>query len=53
MSVGYPDLLICKLGAIDALGFRAIVVDNDLATLHHEARDDALEYSSAVMQVQA
>lgn len=47
-----PDLLISKLGTIDALCLRAIVINDNLAALHHEARDDALEYSRSIVQIQ-
>ena len=49
MRVRNPDLLICKLRSIDALCFRAVIIHYDLASLHHKAWDDALEYSGSVM----
>ena len=52
MSVGNPDLLISELGTIRALSFDAFIVCNNLTTLHHEAWDDALEDSIAVVQVE-
>ena len=44
-------MLICELRAVYALRLCAIIVYNDLATLHHETWNDALEYASAVMQI--
>ena len=51
MCMGDPDLLISKLGAIDALCLRAIVINNNLAALHHETRDDALEHTCSIVQI--
>ena len=48
-----PNLLIGKLGAVDALRLRSIVVHYNLTTLHHEARDDPLENTRAIVQVPA
>lgn len=53
MRVRHPHLLVGELSAVDALRLRTIVVHDNLAALHHEAGDDALEDASAVVQVPA
>ena len=53
MRVRNPDLLIRKLCAVDALRLSSIIIDDDLAALHHEARNDPLEDTSAVVQIAA
>ena len=49
MRVRNPDLLISKLRAVDALRLSSIIIDDDLATLHHEARNNPLEDTSTVV----
>jgi len=51
--MGYPDLLIRKLGTVSALSFNTIVVCDNLTALHHEAWDDALENPVSEVEVQA
>ena len=49
MRVRNPDLLISKLCAVDALRLSSIIIDDDLSTLHHEARNNPLEDTSTVV----
>ena len=49
MSVGHPDLLVCKFGSVCTQCLDTIVVSNDLSTLHHEAWNNALK--DAVFEV--
>ena len=53
MSVWHPDMLICELWPVGALGLNSIIINDDFATLHHETRDDSLEDSCLVVQIQS
>ena len=53
MRMSDPDLLVSELRSVSALRLDAIIVSNDLAALHHETRDDALEYSITEMQIES
>ena len=53
VCVGHPDVLICKLRPIGALRLNAVVVDDDLTALHHEAWNDSLEDSTLEVHIQS
>ena len=48
----HPNLLIRKFGSVRTLGIFAIIVLDNLSTLHHEARNDSLKDSIFVVHVQ-
>ena len=48
----HPNLLVSELGSIRALSILAIIILDNLATLHHEARNDSLENSIPVVDIQ-
>ena len=53
MCVSDPRLLISKLGSIRTQGIDTIVIIHDLSSLHHEARDDALEDSLLEVDIES
>jgi hypothetical protein len=46
-----PNLFICKLGSINALSLRTVVINHNFTTLHHKTRNNPLEHPRAIMQV--
>jgi len=52
MGVLYPDVLVSELHSVDTLRTLSVSSD-DLATLHHEPRNDSLNNTSTVVTVAA